>query len=68
MCLAQDGLREFEARAKSLSLLKAQLERWRNALPIHSPGKRKTDIELLRAYFSCAMTPQVQRKSPAPRH
>jgi len=52
MCLAQDGLSMPEARAKALFLLSAQLERWRNALAIHSLGKRKSDVEIFRAYLS----------------
>jgi hypothetical protein len=52
MCLAQEELCVSEAHAKALLLLKAQLERWRNALPINSRGKRKTDFELLRAYLA----------------
>jgi len=52
MCLAQDGLSMSEAHAKALLLLSAQLERWRHALAIHSPGKRKSDVEIFRAYLS----------------
>ena len=52
MCLAQDGSSMSEVHAKALSLLSAQLERWRNALAIHSPGKRKSDAEIFRAYLS----------------
>lgn len=52
MCLARDELTISEARAKALFLLSAQLERWRSALAIHSPRKRKTDVEIFRAYLS----------------
>jgi hypothetical protein len=53
MRLARARSRVSEANAKALSLLKAQLERWRNALPINSLGKRKTDREVLKAYLAC---------------
>jgi hypothetical protein len=51
MRMAQEGVAISEARAKALSLMKVQLERWRNALPINSLGKRKTDIQVLKAYL-----------------
>ena len=52
MCLARDEFCVSKAHAKALSLLKAQLEWWRNALPINSPGKRKTDAQVLREYLA----------------
>jgi hypothetical protein len=41
MCLARDGVGMSEAHAKAILLLTAQLDRWRSALAIHSPGKKK---------------------------
>jgi hypothetical protein len=61
MCLAREGLRIVEAHTKALSLLSAQIERWRSALAIHSPGKRKTDIEVLRAYLTSKHSPARDR-------
>jgi hypothetical protein len=52
MCLARDGVGMSEAHAKAILLLTGQLDRWRSALAIHSPGKRKTDAEVLRAYLT----------------
>lgn len=52
MCLARSELNTYEDHAKALLLLSAQLARWRNALAIHSPGKRKTDVEIFREYLS----------------
>jgi len=57
MCLAQDRVCPSEAHAKALWLLKAQLERWRNALPTNSLSRRKTDWELLRAYMAAPPAP-----------
>jgi hypothetical protein len=52
MCLAPEGLAVSETRAKALLLLTTQLDRWRSALAIYSHGKRKTDIEVFRAYLT----------------
>jgi hypothetical protein len=52
MCLAPDGVDASEAHAKAILLLTAQLDRWRGSLAIHSPGKRKTDAEVFRAYLT----------------
>lgn len=60
MCLAREGSCVSEANAKALSLLKAQLERWHNALPIKSLGRRKTDRELLEAYLACRAVAKAQ--------